>query len=125
MFKFCKQCRCSINVRNGAISLIGRSGQVTVPHLVHPLTVEPGKPRLCYDARFLNLWIKDSPFKLDRLADVPRYVTRGSYQTVIDDYRESTIFWYSVGRMVVCPQFFAIWMEGFAIYLSHHWVSGL
>ena len=72
-------------VRNGAISLIGRIGQVTVPHLVHPLTVEPGKPRLCYDARFLNLWIKDSPFKLDRLADVPRYVTRGSYQTVIDD----------------------------------------
>ena len=49
-------------VRNGAISLIGRVGQVTVPHLVHPLTVEPGKPRLCYDARFLNLWIKDSPF---------------------------------------------------------------
>ncbi len=24
-------------------------------------------------------------FKLDRLVDVPRYVTRGSYQTVIDD----------------------------------------
>ena len=72
-------------VRNGAISLLGRLDQVHLPHLVHPLTVEPGKPRLCYDARFLNLWIKDSPFKLDRLVDIPRYVSRGSYQTVIDD----------------------------------------
>ena len=35
--------------------------------------------------RFLNLWIRDLPFKLDTLTDLPRYVERGHYQTVLDD----------------------------------------
>ena len=39
----------------GAISLKGRVGKVDPPHLVLPLTVEHTKPRLCHDARFLNL----------------------------------------------------------------------
>ena len=72
-------------VHNGAISLIGRVGQVDLPHLVLPFTMEPTKPRLCYDARFLNLWIKDNPFQLDCLSDLPRYVERDSYQTLLDD----------------------------------------
>lgn len=72
-------------LQTGAISLLGRLGQVPSPHLILPLTVEPGKPRLCYDARFLNLWIIASPFKLDRLCDLPRYVFTNSYQTVLDD----------------------------------------
>ena len=50
---------------SGAISLIGKVGEVDPPHLVLPLTVEPTKPRLCHDARFLNLWMRDMPFKLD------------------------------------------------------------
>ena len=37
------------------------------------------------DARFLNLWIVDHPFQLDRLSDLPRYVHRDSYQTILDD----------------------------------------
>ena len=72
-------------LRSGAISLIGGLGCVPLPHLVLPLTIEPNKPRLCHDARFLNLWIVDHPFKLDRLSDVPRYVPRDSYQTILDD----------------------------------------
>lgn len=55
------------------------------PHIVHPLTVEPRKPRLCYDARYLNFWMKDKPFSLDKLGDLPRYVSKASYQTVLDD----------------------------------------
>ena len=55
------------------------------PHVVLPLTVEPTKPRLCIDARFLNLWMKDSPFALDRLSDVPRFVYKGSFMTKCDD----------------------------------------
>jgi len=31
------------------------------PHLVLPLTVEPSKPRLCNDDRFLNLWTEERP----------------------------------------------------------------
>lgn len=69
----------------GAISLLGKVGHVPSPHLLSPLTVEPTKPRLCHDARFLNLWILDKPFKLDRPCDLPRYVSRNSYQTILDD----------------------------------------
>lgn len=55
------------------------------PYLVLPLTVEPSKPRLCIDARFLNLWMRDSPFHLDRLSDVPHYVYKNSHITKCDD----------------------------------------
>ena len=72
-------------LETGAISLLGRVGHVPHPHLLLPLTVEPNKPRLCHDARFLNLWIVDKPFQLDRLGDLPRYVSRNSYQTILDD----------------------------------------
>ena len=47
---------------SGAISLKGKVGEVDPPHLVPHLTVEPTKPRLCHDARFLNLWMRDMPF---------------------------------------------------------------
>ena len=69
----------------GAISLKGKVGEVEPPHLVLPLTVEPTKPRLCHDARFLNLWMRDMPFKLDTLLNLPRYVSRDTYQTILDD----------------------------------------
>ena len=72
-------------LRTGAISWLGRVGEVEPPHLVLPLTVEPTKPRLCHDARFLNLWMEDKPFTLDTLNDLPRYVAKDSYQTVLDD----------------------------------------
>lgn len=72
-------------LRTGAISLVGRVGQVNAPHIVLPLTIEPTKPRLCHDARYLNLWMKDKPFSLDKLTDLPRYVFKDSYQTVLDD----------------------------------------
>lgn len=47
-------------LRSGAISLWGKVGQVDSPHLVLPLKVEPSKPRLCNDDRFLNFeWSTD------------------------------------------------------------------
>lgn len=73
-------------VKCGAVRLWGKvCTESAPPQLVLPLTVEPTKPRLCLDARFLNLWMKDMPFSLDRLADVPRYVYKGSYMTKCDD----------------------------------------
>jgi hypothetical protein len=59
-------------LKSGASSLWGKVGN-SPPHLVMPLTIEPSKPRLCHDNRFLILWIKDSPFRLDNLAMIPRY----------------------------------------------------
>ena len=72
-------------VKNGSLVFWGRVGQVEAPHLVMPITVEPSKPRMCHDERFLNLWIKDCPFSLDYLSDLPRYIGSGHYQTVCDD----------------------------------------
>ncbi len=55
----------------GAFKLVGRVGEVDPPsHIVFPLTVEQGKPHLRYDTRFLNLWMKGKPFKLDSLPDL-------------------------------------------------------
>lgn len=71
-------------LETGAASLIGKVGVVEPPYLVLPLTVEPTKPRLCHDAHFLNLWMTDKPFSLDSIPDLPRNVSRDSYQTALD-----------------------------------------
>lgn len=72
-------------LRNGSLIAIGKTTEVSPPHLVMPLTIEPTKPRLCHDERFLNLWIRDLPFSLDKITDLPRYVGKNHYQTVMDD----------------------------------------
>lgn len=72
-------------VANGSLLVWGEVGKVRSPHLVMPITVEPKKPRTCHDERFLNCWIKDSPFSLDYITDLPRYVLPGHFQTTFDD----------------------------------------
>lgn len=75
----------SQRLRNGSISAWGRVGEVDPPHLVMPLTMEPSKPRLCHDERFLNLWIVDLPLKLDYISNLPRYIGKGHFQVTMDD----------------------------------------
>ena len=75
-------------LQTGAISLKGRISEVELAHLVLLLTFEPSKPRLCHDARFLNLWIMDVPFKLYSITNLPRYVAQNTYQTILDDKSE-------------------------------------
>jgi len=65
----------------------GRIGEVAPPHLVMPITVEPSKPRMCHDERFLNLWIKDLPLSLHYISNIPRYVFHGHFQSGFDDKR--------------------------------------
>jgi hypothetical protein len=72
-------------LKNGSIRCLGKVGMVEPPHIVAPLTVEPTKPRLCINLMYLNNWIKDIPFKLDTLKNVPRTVREGAYFTSIDD----------------------------------------
>ena len=72
-------------IKCGAISIVGKVGVAYPPHIVPPLTVEPTWPRLCHDARYLNLWMCDMPFSLDFVSDLPRYVQKDTYQTVLDD----------------------------------------
>ena len=71
-------------ISQGVIKVHGVVGACSPPHLVLPLTVEPTKPRLCHDERFLNLWTRDLPFKLDHLPDLPRYVLPGHLMTRTD-----------------------------------------
>lgn len=72
-------------VASGVLAVSDEVGVVSPLHLVLPITVEPFKPRLCHDEGFLNLWIRDLPFKLDHLSDLPRYVLPGHFQTTFDD----------------------------------------
>ena len=72
-------------ILTGAVKVWGKVGVAEPPWLVLPLTVEPSKPRLCVDARFLNLWMADTPFSLDKLAEVPRFVYLKSFMTKLDD----------------------------------------
>ena len=76
-------CYCEVEI--GGHFVVGEVGVVGSPFIVLPLTAEPTKPRLCHDARYLNLWMRDMPFSLDRLIDLPRYVSKDTYQTVLDD----------------------------------------
>ena len=55
----------------------GKVGEVQPPHLVLPITIEPSKPRLCIDAH--------TPFSLDKLIDVPRFVYKNSFMSKIDE----------------------------------------
>ena len=64
-------------ISNGSLKLLGRWDQLSereLPACIMPLTLDPKKDRVCHDERFLNLFIKDSPFRLDTLRDVPRIV---------------------------------------------------
>ena len=65
----------------GAIRVWEKVGVDSPPFLVLPLTVEPSKPRLCLDARFLRFWMKDTPFSLEKMADVLGYIYKGSHTT--------------------------------------------
>lgn len=49
------------------------------------ITVEPSKPRMCHDERFLNLWIKEVHSKLDYIRDLLRYVGKFHFQTTLDN----------------------------------------
>lgn len=73
-------------LRNWSLQLLGKVGEVDPPHLVMPLTIEPSKPWLCHDERFLNLWTRDCPFNLETfLRDVPILIQKDGYVTSIDD----------------------------------------
>ena len=119
-------------VRNGSLNVIGRVGEVEPPHLVLPITIEPKKPRMCHDERFLNLWIKDCPFTLDYITELPRYVDQVHYQTLFDDksgydhiqlhLSSSTYFvleWGGGGGMVLLVRLFSLRLESQRVYLSY------
>ena len=71
--------------KNRSMSVWGRKRECEPPHLVLPLTIEPTKPRLCHDERFLNLWMNMPKVSFDQISDLPYYVDKGHFQSKLDD----------------------------------------
>jgi hypothetical protein len=71
--------------RSGAIYYVGKVGEVAPPYIVSPITIEPTKPRLCINLMYLNCFMKDTPFSLDTLSEVPKIVKKNSFLTKLDD----------------------------------------
>ncbi|MEW8487861.1 MAG: hypothetical protein AB2705_22000 [Candidatus Thiodiazotropha sp.] len=74
-------------LRSGTISYVGKVGEVEPPRVVSGIVIEPSKPRLCINLMYVNLFMKETPFTLDSLTDVPRMVNRGDFLTKLDDYK--------------------------------------
>ena len=72
-------------IANGSMSIWGKVADCEPPHLVMPLTIEPLKPRMCHDERFLNLWMDTPRVSFDKITDIPRYVAPNHYQSKLDD----------------------------------------
>ena len=72
-------------VSAGFIAVWGPVDLIASLYLVLPLNVEPTKTWLCHNERYLNLWIRDLPFKLAHLCDLLRYVLPRHFQTTFDD----------------------------------------
>ncbi|MES9879789.1 MAG: reverse transcriptase domain-containing protein, partial [Sedimenticola sp.] len=90
-------------IQSGAISYLGKVGSMDPPYLVSPITIEPLKPRLCINLMYLNLFMKDTPFALDTLADVPKVVNSSAYMTKLDDKSGfDNVFMTESSRKLLC-----------------------
>ena len=54
------------------------------PRICLPLEVEPNKPQLIWDARYLNSMCKHSPFQMDGLGKVAQCSWKGAQQVTLD-----------------------------------------
>ena len=64
-------------LESNSIRCIGRVGEVAPPRCVHPLGVEPNKPRKIYDQRLGNHWFIPPPTHYDNLYDLARAIPPG------------------------------------------------
>lgn len=81
--------------------MLGKVGECEMLHIVMPFTIEPSKPRLCHDDRFLNLWVKDFSFQLNTLRDVDRFECFNVYLITTDEksgYDHVRLFYDSQGH---------------------------
>ncbi len=46
--------------------------------------MEPTKPQMCHDERYLNLWMRHPALHLDPITDLPRYVGKNHFQSKLD-----------------------------------------
>ena len=78
----------------------------TRPRVIMPLSVEPSKPRLIYDARRLNATCRHICFSLDSVGSVAALGWKGCYQGSLDD---KSGFHHILLHPVSWPLFGAVW----------------
>lgn len=74
-------------VASGCVARWDEVGDVLkypTPHMILPLGVEPKKPRLIWDARWLNLMCVHNAFSMDGVGKVAQCAWRGAYQVTLD-----------------------------------------
>ena len=89
-----------------------------------PLTIEPSKPRLCPDKRFLNLWMKTPKVSFHSITDVLWYVDAGHFKSKLDDksgYDHISLTQESRTFFGIC------WLDWFFVYttLPFRWSPSL
>ena len=90
-------------LKSGAVKYVGKVGEVQQPYIVSPITIEPTKPRMCINLMYLNCFMKDTPFTLDTLIDIPKSFEKETFLTKLDDKSGYdnvlvTETWFSMGR---------------------------
>ena len=105
-------------VSTGALRVWGQVGSADHSHLVSPLTVEPSKPRLCLDARFLNLWLNLACISWQMSLDM--FTKIHFLLSVTTGYE---ICWFTLERLVVSMHYSAFWVERITLYLSYNWFN--
>lgn len=94
-----------------------------MPRVIMLLLVEPTKPRLCHDERFLNLWMKDTPFKLDKFKDVHHMVDLSASMICCNEksgYYVPDIFWLTICMLGLYIYYTSIRVEDIPIHLSNN-----
>lgn len=71
-------------VASGGMRAVGPVGVAAPPRVVCPLSVEPKKPRLVWDGRYVNLWQDVPKCTFDRLVDLVRAALPDALMTVWD-----------------------------------------
>ena len=81
----------------GAIRVWGKVSETPPPAIVMPFSIEPSKPRLVHDQQYLNCFMCPCPFSLDQVINLPRYLSRDSFHTKLDDKSGFDHFFISKG----------------------------
>ena len=106
-------------VRTGAFRVWGEVGVDDPPHLALPLAAEPSKPRLCLDTPFLNLWMRDAPFSLDKLS-VTRFMCLNLSQAMTTSSGQKLRNHILGSALVVCGLFALLYrLASWKISLSY------
>jgi hypothetical protein len=99
------------------------------PTVIAPLLVEPTKPRLIYDARYVNKFMELPEFSLDSVGKFASCGWKGMYTFTMDHKngyvlpRTATpicleILWFYLERKDLCIYHFVFWMVSSPLYTS-------